>query len=50
MTNMTSIIFIILAILNIALLIIKWIKTDEDEVNAISGWTCAILYCVLYNL
>lgn len=41
-----QIIFLILAGLNIIFAIAKWIGTGKEQVSAIAGWTCAILYCI----
>jgi len=42
-----SIIFIIMAILNIIFALIKWVSTGENQFSTIAGWTCAIMYCIL---
>ena len=48
--NILSIIFIALALLNIIFSIIKWITEKNTQWSAITGWTCAIIYCVSANL
>ena len=44
-----DVLFIICALVNIILSIIKWVFTEENTFSTICGWFCAILFC-LYNL
>jgi succinate-acetate transporter protein len=44
--NTLSIIFIVLAIVNIILAAAEWISTGEQQFSRIGGWFCAILYCI----
>lgn len=41
-----SVLFIISALVNIVLAIIKWVVTDENTFPTIGGWFCAIIFCL----
>jgi len=45
-----SIVFIVLAGINITFAIIKLINNEEksSSISAICGWVCAILYCIQF--
>ena len=43
-----TLIFVLVAILNIILSTIRWARTGEDQVSAIAGWICAIGWAIEY--
>jgi hypothetical protein len=43
-----TLIFVLIAILNIILLSIRWIRTGDEQVSAIVGWICAIGWAIEY--
>jgi len=41
-----TLIFVLIAFLNIILSTIRWARTGEDQVLAITGWICAIGWAI----